>query len=64
MKLSEKILIILNSDISGYEIEKKTKLNASRVYNIRKGKQKVSGISLGIAETIGDLYDEKFGHDE
>ena len=59
MKLSEKIQKILNSSITSYRIGKITGVTVSSIGAMRRGERKVENLQLGIAEKLGQFYDEE-----
>lgn len=58
MRLSEKVKIVLNSDISAYKIRKETGIDTSTISRLRKGESKIENTTLGIAERLEDLYNK------
>lgn len=59
MKLSEKIQKILDSSITSYRIGKITGVTVSSIGAMRRGERKVENMQLGIAEKLGQFYDEE-----
>ncbi|CAJ1188680.1 hypothetical protein FD33_GL000002 [Companilactobacillus paralimentarius DSM 13238 = JCM 10415] len=59
MKLSEKIQKILDSSITSYRISKITGVTVSSIGAMRRGERKVENMQLGIAEKLGQFYDEE-----
>ena len=57
MNLTDKVTIIVNSDISTYRFSKETGLPKSLLSTLRRGESHISNITLGKAEIIGKLYD-------
>lgn len=64
MRLIDKVLALIDSDISAYRIEKETGVNSSTIINIRHHKRQAKNLHLGTAEKLGALYDSRFKHDE
>lgn len=62
MKLSEKIQKILDSNLSAYIVGKITGVGNSSILQMRKGNRKVENMRLGIAEKLGDFYDEEMAN--
>lgn len=59
MKLSEKIQEILDSSITSYRVSKITGVTVSSIGAMRRGERKVENMQLGIAEKLGQFYDEE-----
>lgn len=59
MKLSEKIQEILDSSITSYRISKMSGVTESSIGAMRRGERKVENMQLGIAEKLGQFYDEE-----
>lgn len=59
MKLSEKIQKILDSSITSYRVSKITGVTVSSIGAMRRGERKVENMQLGIAEKLGQFYDEE-----
>lgn len=59
MKLSEKIQKILDSSITSYRVSKITGVAVSSIGAMRRGERKVENMQLGIAEKLGQFYDEE-----
>lgn len=59
MKLSEKIQKILDSSITSYRISKITGVTVSSIGAMRRGERKIENMQLGIAEKLGQFYDEE-----
>lgn len=59
MKLSEKIQKLLDSSITSYRISKITGVTVSSIGAMRRGERKVENMQLGIAEKLGQFYDEE-----
>lgn len=59
MKLSEKIQKILDSSITSYRVSKITGVTVSSIGAMRRGERKVKNLQLGIAEKLGQFYDEE-----
>lgn len=59
MKLSEKIQKILDSSITSYRVSKITGVTVSSIGAMRRGERKVENLQLGIAEKLGQFYDEE-----
>lgn len=59
MKLSEKIQKILDSSITSYRVSKITGVTVSSIGAMRRGERKVENMQLGVAEKLGQFYDEE-----
>ncbi|MGU9988342.1 hypothetical protein ACQ5RK_09925 [Latilactobacillus curvatus] len=59
MKLSEKIQKILDSSITSYRVSKITGVTVSSIGAMRRRERKVENMQLGIAEKLGQFYDEE-----
>ena len=59
MKLNEKIQEILDSSITSYRISKMSGVTESSIGAMRRGERKVENMQLGIAEKLGQFYDEE-----
>lgn len=59
MKLSEKIQKILDSSITSYRISKITGVTVSSLGAMRRGERKIENMQLGVAEKLGQFYDEE-----
>lgn len=58
MKISEKVRALLNAEISNYRVSKDTGVSESLLSLLKNGNRDIGGISLEIAETLADYYDE------
>lgn len=56
--MREQIEKLLNSDITGYQIYKKTGLSQSIISEFRSGKRELDNLSLKNAEKLYNLYNE------
>lgn len=54
----KKIQILLDSDITGYKIAKKSKLSRATVTRLRTGTRKIGNISFDTALKLIEAYDE------
>ena len=59
MELSKKIQKILDSSITSYRVSKITGVTVSSIGAMRRGERKVENMQLGIAEKLGQFYDEE-----
>ena len=58
MKLKEKVQAVLDSNLSQYEINKKTGVCQSSLSALRNGKKEIGNLSIDTAQKLADLYDE------
>lgn len=54
----EKILKLINSEISAYRISKDTGIPQSKLSRIKSGKIKINNIQLGTALKLSQYYDD------
>lgn len=64
MRLIDKALVLVDSDISAYRIEKETGVHSSTIIKMRHHKRLAKNLHLGTAEKLGALYDDRVKHDE
>lgn len=55
---TNKIKALLDSDVSAYEIEKRTKLNRNSIGMLRAGKQDIMRLTLENAKKLQDFWEE------
>ena len=55
---TNKIKALLDSDVSAYEIEKRTKLNRNSIGMLRAGKQGIMRLTLENAKKLQDFWEE------
>ena len=60
MKLSEKIQRLLESNQTSYSINKYTNVPTGNIDLLRKGERKIKNLHLGVAERLGEYYDNNF----
>ena len=58
MKLKEKVRAVLNSNLSQYEINKKTGVSQGSLSALRNGKKEIGRLSIDVAEKLADLYED------
>lgn len=59
MKLKDKVRAVLDSNLSQYEINKKTGVSQGSLSALRNGKKKIGNLSIDTAEKLADLYDDE-----
>lgn len=57
MKLSDKVQALIDSNVSAYEIAKKTGVAQPIITRLRNGERLVRNMSLGNAEKLGQYWD-------
>lgn len=60
MKLAEKVQQVLDSDVSGYAISKRTGITQTVISRLRKGQASVDKLSIESADKIAQFYDVRW----
>lgn len=58
MKLKDKVRAVLDSNLSQYEISKKTGVSQGSLSALRNGTKEIGKLSIDTAQKLADLYDE------
>lgn len=59
MELKEKVRAVLKSELSQYEISKRTGVSQGSLSSLRNGTRKIGNLTIDTAEKLANLYDEE-----